>query len=247
MIEGVRLKNENAQPPGGYQFLQAETGQKKPFVGSIHAVAKQVVDLRKGNRHLSQKYSWATDLASVVEEVKDYNIRRCLAHHWDNFLVVTSMPTFVDSEPSAEPVKKNEPGKLASVVGVAKNLAGGVGAIVDWLGSGGKPVDRGLAENRASICVSCPQNGPGGFTEYFTVPAANLIREQLEIKHHLKIVTTHDEKLGVCKACLCPLKLKVHAPLAHILDHTTDKVRADLDPRCWILHEDSRADQKNAV
>lgn len=237
MIEGVRLKSEEAQPPGGFQFLQPEAGQKKPYTGSLRAVAKQVVDLRKANRFLVDKYSWSLDLLSVVEEVKDYNIKRCVAHHWDNFLIYVNAPQFAESQAYEEPQKKNEPGKLASVVGAAKSIAAGVGALVDWLGSGAKPVDRPLAEIRAGICIGCPQNGSGGITDYFTVPAAKLIKEQLEVKNHLKIATAHDEKLGVCEACLCPLKLKVHAPLVHILDHTTDKIRAELDPRCWILSE----------
>ena len=92
-----------------------------------------------------------------------------------------------------------------------------------------------MADSRAAICATCPRNDGGDFTAYFTKPIADRIRTQLEIRGDLQLRTSHDEKLTVCSACDCPLKLKVWVPIEHIMLHTADDVRAKLDPRCWIL------------
>jgi hypothetical protein len=242
MIEGVTFKSTERHPPGGYQFLQAEFGQKKPFTGSLDYVTQAVIVQRKANKFLSDKHGLATDYQTVRQEVMDYNIRRCIAHGWTNFLSYTSVPTPSQGQPESEPVgEKKTPvvSSLANAVGGVKKVAAGVGALIDWLGSGGKPVASKLSDTRAGICARCPQNGSGGISEYFTVPAAKLIQLQLEMKNDLKLVTKSDDQLGVCKACLCPLKLKVHAPLEHILAHTSEKIRNDLDQNCWILNLDN--------
>ena len=107
--------------------------------------------------------------------------------------------------------------------------------MLDWLGSGGKAVDPALAEKRAGICADCPQNGADDWKTYFTQPIADKIRTQLEIKADLQLRTTYDDRLRVCSACDCPLKLKVHTPMEHILAHTSEDTKTRLDPRCWIL------------
>jgi len=96
-------------------------------------------------------------------------------------------------------------------------------------------VEQTLADSRAAICADCPKNDGGDFTAYFTEPIANKIRTQLEIRGDLQLRTPSDEKLTVCSACDCPLKLKVWVPLDHILAHTSPEVKTKLDPRCWIL------------
>jgi hypothetical protein len=52
-----------------------------------------------------------------------------------------------------------------------------------------------------------------------------------------KLSTMVDAQLNVCVACLCPLKLKVHAPLEFIARHMDPETRAALDPQCWMLAE----------
>jgi hypothetical protein len=97
-----------------------------------------------------------------------------------------------------------------------------------------------VAERRASVCVNCPKNEPGDLTRFFTVPASEAIRKQLERAHLLKLHTQSDSQINVCGACLCPLRLKVWFPISFILKHMTDDVKAELQPespRCWILDE----------
>lgn len=117
------------------------------------------------------------------------------------------------------------------------NIATGVRTIADWLGKDGKPVENALAEKRAAICVDCPQNKQGDLTSFFTRPASELIRRQLSERSAMKLSTTLDDKLGICDACGCPIKLKVHCPVDIIKAHIPNKSVERLDARCWITKE----------
>jgi len=133
--------------------------------------------------------------------------------------------------------KKKDPQSAAGVLSGAKRIAAGVKVLLEWLGSGAKPVDHALATARAAVCAECPRNEGGDWRAMFTQPVANRIRQQLEIKNDMKLVTVHDAKLSVCSACLCPLILKPWTPLQHVLDNTSDEVRKALAPQCWVLNE----------
>jgi len=227
----ARMKSLTAHPPYSWQFLQPETGQQQPFVGSFNSVVEQVMRLRGANPFLAERHGWRTDQAGVEIEVEQYNVARMIAGGWLDFIVQdepgSSAPTY--SMPPAQ--KKTSVAGLGSI----KRVAAGVAVLVEWLGNGAKPVDQSLAYDRAAICADCPKNDGGDFTAYFTEPIANKIRTQLEIRGDLQLRTLHDDKLTVCSACDCPLKLKVWVPLDHILSHTAPEVKTKLDPRCWIL------------
>ena len=75
------------------------------------------------------------------------------------------------------------------------------------------------------------------FETWFTRPAAEAIKLQLQKLAARKLATTVDSQLNVCTACLCPLKLKVHTPLPFILEHMSANTKAELDAKCWILSE----------
>lgn len=226
-----RLKSRTEHPPYSFQFLQPETGQTTPFVGSFNFVVEQVITLRMANPFLAERHGWRTDVAGVEAEVDAYNTARCIAGGWLNFVVMDDTappaPTYVMPE-------KKKPWASA-VGGSVKRVAAGVAVLVEWLGSGAKPVEQSLADTRAAICAGCPKNDGGDFTKYFTEPIANTIRTQLEIRGDLQLRTGHDDKLTVCSACDCPLKLKVWAPLEHVIAHTSEDTKTKLDPRCWIL------------
>lgn len=226
----ANLKSRYEHPPGSFQFLQPETGQVNPFVGSFNFVVEQTQALRVANPFLTERHGWRTDTAGVEFDVEQYNVARCIAGGWTDFLqpdnpgavIYTAAPPLVQ--------KKTH----AAVQGI-KRVAAGISVLVEWLGSGAKPVEGKLAEARASICSDCPRNDGGDFKAYFTEPISEKIRTQLEIKNDLQLKTVQDEKLTVCSACDCPLKLKVWAPLEHILRHTSEETKTRLDPRCWIL------------
>lgn len=228
----ARLKSLYEHPPGSFQFLQPETGQRDPFVGSFTYVCDQLTALRLANPFLCERHGWRTDRAGVEHDVEQYNVARCIQAGYYDFLVqdAPGPATYTAAPP---PEKKKRQG----VVGGVKRVAGGIALLVDWLGSGGKPVEAPLAQARATTCATCPKNDGGDWKAYFTEAVSEKIRVQLEMRNDMQLSTPQDDKLTVCSGCDCPLKLKVWAPLDHVLKHTSDDTKARLDPRCWVLHE----------
>ena len=225
----AHLKSRTEHPPYSFRFLQPETGQTSEFVGSFNYVVEQTMMLRQANPFLAERHGWRTDVAGVEADVDAYNTARCIAGGWRSFVIMDDAnpaPTYVMPPPAQ---------KKTSVVGKVRNVAAGVGVLLEWLGSGAKPVDQSLADSRAAICATCPKNNGGDWMAYVTKPIADKIRTQLEIRNDLQLRTPHDDKLTVCSACSCPLKLKVFVPIEHILAHTSEDTKTKLDPRCWIL------------
>ena len=187
-----------------------------------------MMDHRKANPALAQKNHWSLDFDSVANEVDAYNTAICQAHGWTQFIT---------GDPSVPFPRTRSPllSRLESAAGSVNRVAAGVRTLLDWLGSGGKPVDALEAENRAAICVTCPLNKPGNILSYFTAPVAKEISLQLEMKNKLSLSISHDGSLHICTGCDCPLKLKIWTPMEHILKFTTEETKQRLDPRCWIL------------
>lgn len=225
----AHLKSRTEHPPYSFQFLQPEAGQSSPFIGSFNYVVEQVMMLRQANPFLAERHGWRTDTAGIEAEVDAYNTARCIAGGWLTFV------TMDDGAPAPLYVMPPPAQKKTSVVGAIRNVAAGVGVLLDWIGNGGKAVEQSLADSRAAICADCPKNDGGDFIAYFTKPIADKIRTQLEIRGDLQLRTPYDDKLTVCSGCDCPLKLKVWTPMEHILAHTPKDTKTKLDPRCWIL------------
>lgn len=223
------MKSLTAHPPYSFQFLQPETGQSEPFTGSFNHCVEQTMMIRQANPFLAERHGWRVDRAGVENDVEQYNVARMIAGGWLDFIIQD------DGNPPAPLYVMPPPSQKKTSVAAVRNVAAGVGVLLDWLGSGGKPVDQTLADSRAAICSTCPRNDGGDFTAFFTKPIADRIRTQLEIRNDLQLRTPHDEKLTVCSACDCPLKLKVWVPMEHILAHTSEDTKTKLDPRCWIL------------
>ena len=226
----TRLKSLTSFPPYGFRYINPVFGMKKDDEGSFSVVCQKELARRKANKYLCEKHNLGLDMISVEYDVEQQNVARCLAHGWHDF-VVTDAPV---TRYVADGSKKNRFGNAA---GGLKRVAAGVGVLLDWLGSGGKPVDQAVAEHRANVCATCPRNDGGDWKSFFTGKIADKIKKQIEIKNDLALRTSQDDKLTVCSACDCPLQLKVFTPLPHILAHTDDKVKKRLADCCWILHE----------
>ncbi len=121
-------------------------------------------------------------------------------------------------------------------------VAGAVKTIADWEISGGVVVSTELANSRANTCSECPKNVSGDLTTWFTVPAAELIKLQLEARNERKLNTNYDPLLGTCEACGCVNKLSVWCPLDIKLKHMKPEVRAALHPSCWVFSEEAVPD-----
>jgi hypothetical protein len=226
------MKSRNAFPPHGWRYINPIFGMKKDDEGSFNAICQKERARRIANKYLCEKHNLSTDIGAVEYDVEQQNVARCIAHGWNDFVESEAPATNYASQDS----KKNS--RFGNAVGGLKRVAAGVGVLLDWLGSGGKPVDQAVAEHRANVCVTCPKNDGGPWTSYFTGKVADKIRTQLEIKNDLSLRTSQDDKLTVCSACDCPLQLKVHTPLSHILAHTSPEVKSRLHPDCWITAEE---------
>src|SRR5215467_11817113 len=117
---------------------------------------------------------------------------------------------------------------LFAAVGLVAKLAKGYKALKDWKASEDPPVPAEMSEHRAGICAECPMNQPGSFTDFFTIPLAERIRKDIEEAQQRGLKTSHDIRLHTCKACLCPLQLKVHVPIQYIAGVIDDEQRAKL-------------------
>ena len=102
----------------------------------------------------------------------------------------------------------------------------------DWLGSGGVPVSKELAQSRANVCLMCPLNKHG---IELTEMASEAIREQIGVKNHLQLHVDGENDLFTCEVCSCPLKLKVFVPfrLVKPLPEEKDKYPGV----CWLRTE----------
>ena len=109
--------------------------------------------------------------------------------------------------------------------------------LTDWLGDGGLPVPSKQAESRADVCLSCSFHKPDRWWETAKEKIADVIKLHLETKNQMKISVPQEEKLGMCRACGCCVRLKAHVPIEHIQAHTSKEQKAKYPPWCWVLKE----------
>jgi len=231
----ARLTNRQRQIPFGLKFYQPET-RFNTRQGSFQNIVDQVVAMRKANPALVAKHGWSTDWNTVADEVDAFNAAICERMGWTDFISqpgagVAPAPKFKALSPQSEK-------QLSAVADKVKKVWQGVRTLNDWIESGEPPVPTEQSQKRAETCAACALNGKGGLEGWFTKPAAEAIKLQIAKLADRKLSTTVDEKLNVCTACLCPLKLKVHTPLGFISPNMGAETRAALDPQCWILAEE---------
>jgi hypothetical protein len=218
-------------PSGGWVFYQPQTQWSPPSPKS--STFGQTVDLiirhRLKNPGITAQHNLSTDSVAVGNELEAFTRQR---------LGLPPPGSLPKSQPRAE-----APRSLAAHVVEVSRVIQGAKSPLDWLQSGRAPVNPGLAKDRAAVCLGCPKNNlEGGLTKWFTVPASEKIREAIERRHDLKMVTPYDDALGICMACFCPLKCKVHEPLDIALKHLKGSVKEELWEKCWLLDETSNPD-----
>lgn len=222
----MRLKDRNRFPPGGYRYYAPQTNFSiTPWV-SFDAAVKQIIAHRQANPHQSQVNGWANDYETVANELDAFNSAVCKQMGWNDYIW--------EGGGELPGPKSNLLSQLRQNV---RHVAAGVETIREWDIEGGTLVPQELAEQRALTCTRCAKNGPGDLTAWFTEPAAALIKRQLEARNQRKIFTAHDPELGICTACACPLKLKVHCPIEIINAKMNPDDRKELWEGCWILAE----------
>jgi hypothetical protein len=229
----LRIKNRRANVPNGYLYVQRESGWDASKV-IPHTISdfNAVVQAIRSHRMANPALKLNTSLPAIEAELEAVTVARLQAMPGaDIYLqdVGGASPTA-----SFQPAPQQTLAKLAHVVGAVQTAKD---VLFDWEESGQPPVAQGLANKRAETCVACSQNGRGGLSRYFTVPAAALIQSRLEKLHAMKMETPNDGQLGVCDACLCVNRLKVWTPIEFIKQHTTPEIMAKLDKNCWVRSE----------
>lgn len=235
----MRLKSRSLQIPNGYFFRQPEikwdSRSKLPMHSSFDTVVRALISARQANPHYVQKHNWPTDFNTVSDEVDAFNTK-----------VVMMMPggaRFVTDPGGGAPPpfyqapSPQQQNALLAAASKARKLWSGIKSGNDWIDSGEPAVAQEEAERRASVCVACPLNGQGGLEKFFTVPAAEAIRRQFSKIEGRQLATSQDDKLGICDACFCPMKLKVFTPMKFVKAHLTDAVIDELckGNNCWIV------------
>lgn len=224
-----RLLDRNKQIPNGFKFYQPETKWRSQPWQSFDMIVRSLIAHRQGQPFLLQKHGWSIDPHVVANEVDAYNALLCQQMGWHQY--VTEGGAASVAPPKSNPLPLLQKLKRAAGVGA------GVKPLVEWLASGAEAVPLPTSNERARICSDCPQNGHGDFTKWFTMPVTEAIRAELNRRRDFNLTTPYDTRLGVCEACLCPLKLKVHMPIDIIRSKMDPDTRATLDPRCWINNE----------
>lgn len=213
-------------PPGGWSFFSPQTGWNLPNPVSVtfNQAVQLIIKHRMSNQAIAAKFGLRVDVPGVEQELDTYTRLR--------LGIPQGPPTLPKSSPPAQ--SADSLGAVAAV----KMLASGAALLLDWETSGRPPVAAKLAVERASKCDGCPKNEPGHLSLWFTSAASEGIRKRLARLHAMNLTTPHDAKLGVCNACLCPLKLKIWTPIDLVLSHLKPEARERLWLECWITAEE---------
>jgi|ERR1035441_3161008 hypothetical protein len=233
----LKLNNRAKSIPNGLQFhIPQLPNFKLPPQCSFAVAVDSIVAVRKANPYLAHKLGWKTDQVSVENELDFFNASICAAQNWTSYIATEGQGAPPVPKPLAAQHKAS--GAIAAAANTAKKLWAGLRSTNDWIDSGLPAVPQSQSEARAAVCVACPLNGKGGIESFFTVPASEAIKRQIQKLETRKLATSLDEKLGVCTACLCPLPLLVQTPLQFKLAHMTPDTRAALDKSCWVTREE---------
>lgn len=213
-------------PPQGWAFYQPQTRWTLPNPVSVtfDQAVTLIIKHRQANPATTIQHKLPTDFNSVAAELDAFTRARL-------GMAPLSFPK--QTPPPAVPQLS---GAVQAGVAAVKKIAAGAALLMEWEESAMPPVAAQLSQKRADTCATCPKNEQGkALTDYFTGPLSEKMRARFARLFAMNLTTTQDEKLNVCSACLCPLRLKVHTPIELILKRLKPEQRAELDPRCWIL------------
>ncbi len=235
----MRLKSRQSQVPEGFFFYQPQTRWRSTPWASFDTIVQEVIAHRRGNPWLVQKLNLPMEQTAVENEVDNFIANVCSQMGWSQFIV---------SDQGAPPIPKHQPtphdlSQLSAVAAKAKNIWAGLRTVGEWLDANGPTVDQALADSRAEVCVACPLNGSGDFGKFFVAPAAAAIKRQVEKLNGRGLKTASEDKLGVCEACTCAMKVKVWVPIEYIKNHMTDATMDALRKgnNCWQIAELAKA------
>jgi len=106
--------------------------------------------------------------------------------------------------------------------------------LADWIGNGGIAVDKLVAQERTTVCLTCVHNQPGW---PLTETVASAIKEQVELKNALELRVAGERGLHTCSICECPLKLKIWLPIEAVTKYQNGDAIRKFPAHCWIRKE----------
>ena len=208
---------------------------KAPVTGSFEEIKAAFAKIVRQNPALAQKFGWPTAPVSQADFLDEREAQRMISHGWSDFVEFSTPLQYAPAPTTGE--KKNWRGVAAAVISGGKAA---LAAYRDMYGPHG-PVDSAVAEQRAAVCATCPQNDTtGGLKSYFLDATAGGIMALLGALKDLNVGLAQPEKVGVCKVCSCPLQAKVFARLPIIVDRMPAAQWTQLPPPCWIRKESGK-------
>lgn len=222
--------NTSQVPPGGWVWHEPSTGwwAPSPIGFTFDQQIQNIIKHRKANMALTLKHKLPLDEATVGQQLIQYQQKR------------GALPSDTLPKLTPPPMSAQMSGGVQAAVAAVKKMSAGASLLFEWEQSKLPPEPQEVAESRAAVCVQCPANENKKLTDWFTVPVANQISKKFERLHNLKLVTSQHAKLFTCRACLCPLALKVFTPKELIIKKTSESQKQELtkeNPKCWILQE----------
>lgn len=238
-------------PKGGWIYHEPATGwsTKTPMSDNFDSTVQKIIQHRLANR----AYNLSVDRMDVELALMDQTAQRIIKEAPEH---VTEWVVPVDDEakkksqaqkPSpprraAADVLHAAPSAVDRILGRIRSIARGAATLADWIGDGAVPVSPFVADRRGAICAGCPMNRPADdFADVVTGSIAEAISAQTIVKNAAGLASAHEDKLGFCDACGCPLRLKVWVPLHTIKARTEQETMDAFHPACWIRNEGATA------
>lgn len=234
----ARLLSRSKHPPFGFSLLLPELGMKFPTKGSFNEICIAFSRLIRANPGPAAKAGWPNpdDHDAIADWVDGHNASRLTALGYTSFVDNSAYGVDVFYDAAYQEAQKKT--SLASVAG---RVSAGAALWLELFGPEGRTVDQSLATSRAATCLVCPKNDTTtSLFNIFVAAVARALGGLFEIMKDKELSTPHDAKLGVCSACLCPNRAKVHVPIERVLTHTDEPTMAKFNkenPLCWVLSE----------
>lgn len=119
-----------------------------------------------------------------------------------------------------------------SLIGEIQNTARGAAVLKDWLGDA-EVVPQHIAEERAKICIDCPENREPRWWEKIKTDLADRMILHLSVKNKIGLAVKDEEKLGICRVCGCCNPLAIWVPNEHLKKHTSAELQSKFPAWCW--------------
>lgn len=189
----LSLIDPNTVPPGGFRYLQAETGALLSAPSMPELLAK-VRDHRLAN-HLPIPLEWKSQVI-----------------HWLCGQMPPGICRHVPGTPDIPLPPAHRPLSLVEALSGAKVLG-------SWLFNGFQKVSQEEADERSKTCAACPFNQP---SDGCTTCASNALREAVEGVIGKSRSLAHDS-IHTCQVCGCNLRVAVWCPKGLLEKHKSGK------------------------